>query len=179
MKLKAVSQTANKIIIWLCGLSISALLVFCDKENNNETFQISKIDIEEMRKMNFEDFHLLRERSDSIRTEYVLTRNGDSVNVFITIGLYLSAENAEHSVREDFGYIAIKMEEGSSQEIIIGDKFWWWAPSSDFNNVTNLTFIRGNAVFIISSHNYGNLTNIAKKIDNDILNKESYITFKN
>lgn len=177
--MKNIYKIVNNIFAWLSVLSISFLLFFCNKENSNETSLISKIDIEEMRKINLEDFHLIRERTDSTRTEYVLTRNEDSVDVFIAIGLYPSADNAENSVLEDFSYMAIKMEEGASQKIIIGDKYWWWSPNSDFNNVTNLIFIRENAVFIISSHNYGDLKNLAKKIDDDILNKEPYIIFKN
>ena len=41
-------------------------------------------------------------------------------------------------------------------------------------------FLRNNALFIMScSHNYGKLKDLATKIDNDIINEESYISIEN
>jgi len=72
------------------------------------------------------------------------------------------------------------MEERPHQGVLIGDKFWWWAPSQNPNILKNILFIRSNALFVMScSRSYVELKTLAKKIDDDIIRKESYITFSN
>jgi hypothetical protein len=70
------------------------------------------------------------------------------------------------------------MNEGMHNKISIGDKYWWWASGTNTNSIINLVFIRENAVFTMScSPTFIELENLAKKIDNDIVKKVSYITF--
>jgi hypothetical protein len=153
-------------------------LFSCNKEN--EGILISHIDIEGMRKKNLKDFEIIRvEEYDSSRTEYVFSRNNDKTIIHLNIRLYESSEIVEATVIDILNSISMVVKSGESQEIIIGDKYWWWAPDNDFNNATSLMFIRKNSFISISSYDNVDVKNLAKKIDNDILNKESYITFKN
>jgi hypothetical protein len=177
--LQSRNKMMNKIFILISCTAILCSLFFCSKQNSIETI-IIKVDIEEMAQLYLSDFDLLRKRSDSLETEYVFKRESDSVDVFITIGLYPSAEDAENAANEDFSYMAIIMEEGPHQGVLIGDKYWWWTPFQNSNIILNIVFIRENALFIMScSHSYGELKPLAKKIDDDIIKKESYITFRN
>lgn len=173
------NKTIKNLFTWLSIFLISFLLTFCNKDNKNEGLLISNIDIVGMRNKNFVDFDVQQRGSnDSIETEYLLLRNTDSTSIFMTIGLYGSSEEAEKNIIDYINDISIHMELGKSQETVIGYKYWWWGPNSDFNNVTNIAFIRKNVIFKLSSHNYGDLKSVAKKIDNDILDRESYIGFK-
>jgi len=139
---------------------------------------ITEIDEEEMAHRNLLNFNLQRERSvDSVRTEYVFKRERDSVIVFITIGLYKSAEDAENFAINYLNSISAYMEEGPHQGVLIGDKFWWRPTRADSNSLTNIVFLRKNALFSMSSHSYKDLKTLAKLIDDDIVNEESYITF--
>lgn len=135
--------------------------------------------MEEMAQRHLASFSLQRERSvDSMSTEYVFVRESNSADVFITIGLHQSAKDAEYIANNYLNGISLHMEEGPYQGVSIGDKFWWCAPTSDSNNVTNLVFLRKNALFIMSSHSYEEIEELAKKIDDDIIKEESYITFR-
>ena len=171
----------RKIFVLICSAVISCSFFLCNNSDNIGII-ISEIDMEEMAQLNLPDFNLVRERSfsfDSLRTEYVFAREGDSVNVFITVGLYQSEKDAEEIANDYLNDISIGMEEGTHQGVSIGDKFWWWAPGPDFINVANIVFIRKNALFIMSSHEYDELMTLAIKIDSDILKKEFYIKFRN
>jgi hypothetical protein len=169
----------KKIFILICCTVISCLFFCCSKQTNSDNMIITEIDEEEMAHRNLLYFNLIRESSvDSVRTEYVFKRERDSVIVFITIGLYKSGKDAENIAINYLNSISAHMEEGPHQGVLIGDKFWWWPTSADSNSLKNIVFLRKNALIIMScSHTYRDLKMLAKSIDDDIVNEESYITF--
>ncbi len=156
---------------------ISCLFCFCNKQEENNVL-IENIDVENMAKLHLSDFFMIRERPDSLGTEYVFKREDDSVTIFITIGLFPSLAEVENAASEYLNVISLYMENGLEQEISIGEKYLWWAPNQDFSKLTNLVFVRKNGLFILSSHSFGDLKTLAKTIDDDILREESYITFE-
>ena len=164
------------VLVLTSYVTISCLFFFCNKNEENHAL-IAGIDVMTIAQLHLPDFNLVREHPDSLETENVFRRETDSVNVFITVGLYPSMLDAENAANEDFEYMAIRMEEGAHQGITIGDNFWWNALNNS-DTLINIVFIRKNALFIMScSNNYGELQALAKKIDNDIVNEEHYITF--
>jgi hypothetical protein len=168
----------NKILKLILCIAISCSLLFCDKQDNNET-RIKKINMQELSLRHLPNFILVRERlRDSLKIEYVFKRESDSINVFITVGLHSSAENAENIANNYINSISILMKAGTHNGVSIGDKMWWW-PDADSNSLTNIVFIRKNALFIMSSHGFRDLKSLAKKIDEDIVTGASYITFQN
>ena len=173
-----------KITIFLLTVLIFILCFFCFckepiKTTPQETI-ITKIDMEEMQHRHLSDFNLIRERPKGITgTEYFFKRESDSVLVFITVGLHPSAKDAEDIALDYLNGIALAMVEGPIQGESIGDKLWWWAPTSHPDNVTNIAFIRKNALFIMDcSDGYNELPILAKAIDDDIVKGESYITIE-
>lgn len=171
----------KKQFILILSITLSCLFLFCDdllKSNKQETI-ITNINMEEMAHRHLPGFSLLRQRAKGdLGTEYVFTNESDSVNVFITVGLHKSANDAENIVLDYLDGISMGMEKGPIPGESIGDKLWWLAPYSDTNIVTNIVFIRKNAHFEMSSHKGVNLKTLAKAIDDDIINEASYITFK-
>lgn len=169
----------NRIYILIGCLAVSCSVFFCDKEDNLRTI-ITKVDMEEMAHRHLPDFYLLLEGSiDSVTTEYVFVRESDSAEVSIRIGLYQSEENAENAAIKYLSLVSTVMEEGPHQGVSIGDKFWWLAPL-DPNILTNIVVIRKNALIIFNcSYNYEELKKLAKLMDDDIANEESYIIFQN
>lgn len=72
------------------------------------------------------------------------------------------------------------MENGVHQGVLIGNKFWWWAADEETENLTNVLFIRKNALIIMScSINCRSLKRFAEEIDNGIINGESYVQIDN
>lgn len=170
------NKILRKVLVLTSCVVVSYLFLFCNKNEENHAL-IEGIDVMTMAQMHLPDFNLVRERPDSLETEYVFRRKTDPVNVFITVGLYPSMLDAENAANEDFKYMSIRMEEGAHQGISIGDNFWWNALNYS-DTLINIVFIRKNALFIMScSNNYGELQALAKKIDDDIVNEEHYITF--
>ena len=174
-----------KTTIFLFAVLIFPLCFFCFckgpiKTTPQETI-ITKIDMEEMALRHLSDFNLIRERpKGSTGTEYVFIRESDSVRVSMTVGLHPSANDAEDIALDFLHGIALVMVGGPIQGDSIGDKLWWYAPTSDLNNVRNIVFIRKNALFIMScSYRYTELPILAKAIDDDIVKGESYITIEN
>jgi hypothetical protein len=125
------------------------------------------------------DFKLIRERPfDSLSTEFEFKRESDSVHVFINIGLYHSDAEALNIATEYLKEISALMAEGAHNGLIIGDKYWWWTPGSNYDIVIDLVLLRKNGLFIMScSTNFKDLETLAKEFDDDILKEESYITF--
>jgi hypothetical protein len=172
----------KKLFILVLCTAISWSFFFCESllDFNKIEPLITKIDMEEMAHRHLSGFSLARKSSRGILgTEYVFKRESDSVNIFITIGLYQSAEDAENVASDYFNDISMRMEKGPIPGESIGDKLWWWAPRSDPKNVTNIVFIRYNVLFLMSSHKYKELKVLAKAIDNDILGNASYIKVEN
>jgi hypothetical protein len=141
---------------------------------------ITGLNVDLMAKRHLANCYLVRKRAKwNYGREFVFKSNNEKVNVFITIGLHQSAEDAENTADNYLNSISLVMKEGPHHGVYIGDKFWWWAPDGDSNNVTNIVFIRKNALFIMSSHNYRELNTLAKKIDDDIIIKANYIELEN
>ena len=169
----------EKIFILICCVTISSSLFFCNKQDNIETI-ITKVDMEEMAHRHLPYFNLLRERSKYVYgREYVFVRESDSANIFITIGLHQSEKDAENIANNYFSEISMVMKEGPHQGVTIGDKYWWLAPFQDSSILTDIVFIRKNALFIMSSHSYEELKELAKKIDDDIIIDANYVELEN
>jgi hypothetical protein len=123
------------------------------------------------------NFNLMRKRAKwNFGREFVYNSNDSKSNIFITVGIQQSKKDAENIANDYINDISIRMEKGSHKGIVIGDEFWWWTPNSDSGDLTNIVFIRKNAIFIMSSHNYANLKMLAKVIDEDITKGEPYVT---
>ena len=176
----------NKIVYTLISFIVIAFLIFsCDKQESfntdkhdsfNDTI-IKEIDMEEMAHRHLPGFGMTRKSSwDSLNIENVYFRESDSAKVFLSIGLHQSLEKAfEYSILY-LNSISLYMLLGPYQEISIGNKYWY---STTYDFLTNLVFIRKNAFIRMSSYSYKELGILAKKIDDDIVNRESYITFNN
>lgn len=166
--------------VLIFSIAVMFVLSCCNKQDNQERI-ITGIDIEELANRNLADFILLRESSkDSVRTEFVFVRHSDSSTIFLQIGIYQLLEDAESAATAYLNYISIYMNEGNHQGVKIGDQFWWWPSDADFNNITNIVFLRRNAFITIScSYGYDSLKALAKSIDDDIVNEETYVSFRN
>ena len=67
------------------------------------------------------------------------------------------------------------MIRGTNKDASLGGKYWYATLPQDTSIVTNILFVRKNALMIISSYNYMELNILAKLIDEDIVRGESYI----
>lgn len=159
------------LIFQICCGEVRGLLT----ASNNDSV-ITRFDAEEMAKKNLVDFTLVRKRAHWNRgREFVFQRSDDQANVFIIIGIHQSPNDANAIALDYLNEISIRMEEGPLAGAAIGDKLWWWSPNSNSTNVTNILFLKKNALFILSSHRYKKLIDLARAIDEDISKKEPYI----
>lgn len=141
---------------------------------------ITKFDAEQMAKMNLPDFILIRSRAQWNRgREFVFQRSKDQANVSVIIGMHQSSSNATSVALDYLNEISMHMNDSPLAGAAIGDKLWWWSPNADTTNVTNILFLKENALFILSSHKYENLIDLARAIDEDIAKKEIYIKREN
>jgi len=164
------------LIFQICCGNVQGILTASNNNNNNF---ITKFDAEAMAKKNLNDFVLVRKRAKwNLGREFVFQKSDDPINVFLTIGLHQSPGEAEAVALDYLNEISIRMTEGPLVGLTIGDKLWWWSPNSDSNKVTNILFIRENALFILSSHSFTKLKDLAKTIDDDITERATYITIK-
>jgi hypothetical protein len=167
----------NIICLIVLAGTISFSLSFCDRADNGE-HSITDIDVMAMAQKHLAEFSFIRERPlYDFGTEYVFARERDSVTVFITIGLYQQEDEALNAAISYMDDISLVMEEGNPGDRSTGDAFWWWAPGPEKSIITNIIFVRTNALIIMSAPNFDELEALAVNIDNDILNKASYITF--
>ena len=168
-----------RISILIISVSVLCSLVYCDNQDNPDRI-ITEIDTEELASRHLADFILLRDRYiDSLRIESVFKRESDSVLVFLTIGIYQSEIVADSTANEYVSFISIHMNEGPHLGVSIGDTFWWYPSDADSNGLTNIVFIRMNTFITLScSIDYEYLKALAKSIDDDIVNEETYIKFK-
>jgi len=161
-------------------LIILSLLFFfnCDKDIEPVMKLIKSYDIELMTLKNLPQFIFKNEYTiETIGTEYLLTRISDSIDVNIIFGIHDSKENAEIAALSYMNEISAVHNSEALENIKIGDKYWWLGDTPNTDNIIRFVFIRYNSLFIIESFNF-DLETLAKKIDDDILNRESYITFK-
>jgi len=173
--MKTIVKNQQLFILFLLFF-VAICLNSCKKSDDDKIF-IKEIEMKEMSKLNLSDFNLIRESTDNLGTEYVYKRDRDSATVFIRLGISSSINEAERAIDKYLNSISIRMNNGPYQNSSFGDKFWWLAPDSTYT-VTNIVFIRGNVFFIMSSHNYQGIIDLAKKLDEDILKKEPYIKFR-
>jgi len=145
------------------------------EEPNKPLKNIESIDIKEMAKIHLKDYSLKREGFfNGLDTQYVYTSNNGEA-IYIVLGIYPSQAAADSSLNQYFSEMAgVPMKE-SYEGIEIGDSFWWLTGAI---KVSSVYFIRKNAMFMISSSKYDGLVDLAKKIDDDILNRASYITYR-
>jgi hypothetical protein len=164
------------------ALFLSLFLSFnaCKEKEDDPVEQVSlveSIDIKEMAKIHLKDFSFLRERFFyGLDTQYVYTSNNNEV-IDIVLGIYPSQAAADSSLNKYFSEMVGLPIKGSYQGIEVGDSFWWL--TGPINQVSNVWFIRRNAMFMMSSIRYDGLVDLAKKIDDDILTEASYVKFKN
>ena len=164
-------------------LTFSVLQIYSIKAQeviavNKENRYVTRFDADEMVKKHLTDFNLLGKRAIWNRGRMFEYQNNNAQKVSILVGLHPSANDAEVIALDYLNYISMAMKKGPIEGESIGDKLWWWSPSSDPNNVTNIVFIRKNALFIISSHSYKKIKALAKAIDEDIINRESYTSIE-
>lgn len=169
----------RKTYIFIGCIAIMCSLISCDDGSSLDTRLVSEINMEEMAQLNLPDFNLVREGPKHyLGKEYVFVRESDATNVFITIGLHQSEIEAENIATDYLNDISMSMKDGPHQGVSIGDKYWW-ETGSDSDILTNIVFIGKNALFIMSSHSYGELKTLAVKIDNDIFNNADYVELEN
>lgn len=141
---------------------------------------VTRFNADEMAKKHLTDFNLVRKRAIWNRGKrFVYQSDNAQVKLSIQVGLQPSAKDAEEIALNYLSYLSIVMVEGPIPGETIGNKLWWKAPNSDPNNVTSIVFIRENALFIIFSHSYKKIKELAKSIDDDIIKGESYISIEN
>jgi hypothetical protein len=139
---------------------------------------VTKIDMEEMARQHLDGFRLVRKRAHwNWGREYVFRREGDKEAVFVKVGLHPSVREVEELVLDYLNGISLIMREGPVMGEAIGDNAWWSATSTP-PIVTNIVFIRKNALFTLSFHSYDKVKALAKAIDDDIMGGASYITIK-
>ena len=184
-KIQNSSQKEIHCILRFSSLGIFLLLISilsssCEKGFNSNTI-IEDIDMEKMASQHLMDFSLIRERAkEDLKTEFVFDRENDSATVFITIGIYPSNKDAESIANSYLNSISSHMKEGPHQAVSIGDKYWWWSSGYDLHKLTGVVLLMNNVFLSFScDQNYEELKNLVKLIDDDIVNKASYIKFQN
>lgn len=170
----------TKLIFSIIFCLVMMFSIITCKKSDEEIVIIEDIDIKEMAKIHLTDFLFVRERDAGAGTEYVFSRDGVYENIYINMGICSSAEKADSIVNSYMSNMAGVPQTGSLQGISIGDKFWWLTRySNSTSRVAEVFFIRHNVYFMMNVQKYPALLDLAKKIDNDILTKASYIKFKN
>lgn len=165
------SMLIAAFILQICCSDAGGILGFTHND-----CPIAKFDAVQMGQQNLPDFDLVRSRAQWNRgREFVFQRASDQATIHLTIGLHPSPTDANEVASEYLNEISMRMMEGGLGNIQIGDKFWWWSPTSDSENITNILFLKENALFILSSHSYKNLLDLARTIDEDIKAKASYL----
>jgi hypothetical protein len=104
--------------------------------------------------------------------------NDSRIPVYFTIGLYSSAEDAEKIALDYLSNFSMIMNHEDHHKGQIGDRFWWWSAVRDNSYLTHIVFIRNNAFIALFSRSYKELKNLAKKIDEGILQQEPFVSCK-
>jgi hypothetical protein len=162
-------------------LVIILFLVSCEEGNNpiiKDEVYITKFDFEKFRKKHLDNFNLVRKRGKWCGREYVLNNPADSTNIFITIGIF-SSENKSHSIVDAYNrLLSIIPQEDTAEVFGIGEKCWWM--SATFSpDIVGILFIRYNSFFIVNSHTYSFIQDLARNIDRDIIDNAEYIELRN
>jgi hypothetical protein len=166
----------SKLVVIFQLVMCITFLSCCKKDSNTIVPIISKINMISMAESNLKGYELVSEHPfDSVFYDYYF--ENDTSAVFIRLGLYNSRIEAENAAKLEMEYISAVFTEGPYNSLYIGDKFWWDTDGTIENNVSNIIFIRYNALFFFSRVNF-DLISLAKKIDSDIVKRASYIEFK-
>ena len=169
----------NYFILLINIFNITNINANNNKQNDVDSILISKIEIGEMEHKYLSDYNLIWKRAIwNYGREYVYKSNNNAGAIHITIGLHPSKEDAIKIASDYINGISIKMTEGKYNGLQIGERYWWYETDSNLNKLTNIVFVRKNALFILScSQRIEYLELLAKKIDDDIKNKENYLYF--
>lgn len=144
----------------------------------NSTLFVTRFDINSMATNYLLDFEFIRKRAKwNYGREFVYENKGAKECVFITIGLHSSAESANIIANSYLNEMSARMTNGIKNQILLGDKFWYLTSYSDSSKFINIVFIRENALFILScSPSFSGLFSLAKRIDESIINRASFVT---
>lgn len=109
--------------------------------------------------------------------EYRYTSTDSSKMIFIRIGIYDSKETASKRAREYRKDVSIYFEEKPAEFPQLGDSSWYWMPSSDPYQANDIIFIRNNTTIALGTYQgEGCVYQIAKEIDDGILNRQEFIS---
>lgn len=146
------------------------------QEYKNDSY-ISRFDADIMSKKYLKDFELVRKRASWNYGRVFVYRNSKANEcIFITIGLHSSADAANNIANNYLNEISVRMSSGQYDKKLLGDKFWYLTSSNDSNSITNIVFLRKNALLILScSPTFRELFQLAKKIDEGITNGDSFV----
>lgn len=165
----------------LVGAVIMLFCTSCKKDESKESI-VTRIDIQEMRKLYLSDFQIVREfiRQDYLGTEYLFKRESDSESFYMQIGIAESDKDAQVAILNYVKDVSGALTNGPHLGESVGDEYWWNAKFEDANILEHIVFVRKNVLIVIGGGNhYDGLESLAKNIDDDILKKASYIDFEN
>ena len=163
-------------IIFLICISTKGYAQNINTNADNKQFIIG-VNVEQMANKYLEGFELVRKNTKWLYgREYVYQLEPSQTNIFITIGIFPSDDIAERVALDYLDDISIHMPEGAYEDIMIGDRFWWWTPYNESGALTNIVFIKRNALIMMNSNTFEDLITLAKNIALDIDQQEPYIT---
>lgn len=171
------SHRTMQFILIICVVFFCAFLSCKNEDAPKQVLPyITRVDMEKMAQQQWPGYQLQRARiSYFFGREYVYT--SEQQNLFITIGLHISAQEASMVAEEYLSNLSGVMKDGKQDGIVTGDQYWYW-PADGSSAVTNIVMIRKNALIILSrSQNSSiNLEDLAAKIDTDLQHNSSYVT---
>ena len=130
----------------------------------------------------FEDFTFTQDTIETFFDKEIKLVKTDSIGkvlLLIRLNIYNSTSTCQSEVENYLNTISIVMNEGDYEGISVGEEFWWWTPSDDIDNITNVIFTRNNIAFDLVASNFNNnLVDLALNIDKDINTRADYITFE-
>ncbi len=163
-------------IIFLICISTKGYAQNINTNADNKQFIIG-VNVEQMANKYLEGFELVRKNTKWLYgREYVYQLEPSQTNIFITIGIFPSDDIAERVALDYLDDISIHMPEGAYEDIKIGDRFWCWTPYNESGALTNIVFIKRNALIMMNSNTFEDLITLAKNIALDIDQQEPYIT---
>lgn len=167
------------LFMLIAFLPLLNLMAQTQQESSNFEY-VTQFKMDEMAKIELADFELVRKRPWGLEgMEYVYQTPDRQRTLFITVGLHSSYDKARETLTNYLNYASIAMEELSESERSMGDKMWVW-PSNNADEITNLIFIRKNALFRLSAHDkFVNIGHIAKAIDDGIMQNAAFVTTGN
>jgi hypothetical protein len=139
---------------------------------------ITKFDVSNMADKLLPDFEL---KVSSVHWAYgrrYIFENNNKDYLYFTIGLYSSKEKAHSIVQDYFSDISMKFIEDTLIVNQIGDKLWYNTGIEGI--VSSVIFLRNNALFFLSSHQFnGTLLSFAKSIDNSLMDNAPFVVIGN